>query len=179
MHVFQDQTTYMDRLVMRGFEVIGKGLYSRVLAKPGSDRVIKIGRGDDWPRFIMLAMTKRHTGSHAPLVYSLKFHHHFYVAVMERLLCTMQDVEFNSSQYHHYIAVSVISGYHCNTEHQPLPPKLAKFAQLLRDHRLNTDLHKGNVMLRKDGTLVVIDPSSRKLWEKPLYRIKHQRIVNH
>src|SRR5438105_2456974 len=76
-----------DRLIKRGYQEIGSGYFSVVLAKPGSDKVIKICNTPDRSLdFVIWAAKHGYAGSLAPRVYSYKqYEDGTYTAVMERL----------------------------------------------------------------------------------------------
>jgi hypothetical protein len=89
---------YENKLRARGYQLLGKGLYSNVFAAPKSDKVIKVADMDEWPRYILWATKNGYAGNFAPKVYSLKFHDGYYVATMERLVATIQDIR-NEEKY--------------------------------------------------------------------------------
>jgi len=170
--------SYGEFLLRHGFDHIGHGLFSNVYAKPGSTRVIKIGTGTDaWTHYALWGTAKRYAGTFSPKVYSLKFHHDFYVAVMERLVCTLRDSSEHSHQVRLYERMChTMQGY---GDTHLLPPSALKFAQACRAAKFANDLHESNFMIRANGHLVVIDPCARNYHDKPLYRIKHGYIVQH
>ena len=89
---FDNPHAYAAFLMRHGFEHLGGGAYANVYAYPKSKRCIKIGRScDSWPHYVLWGTAKRYAGGFAPKVYSLKYHGSFYVAVMERLVCTIRD----------------------------------------------------------------------------------------
>lgn len=157
--------SYEKRLVQHGFERLGFGMYSTVLAKPGSDRCIKVARWDGWPSYIVWAMEHGYSGTYAPTVYHFKDHGDFYVAVMERLVCTVADCPHKSEVWYYYrMTKGIISPWRRDGETIFLhdAPDLVEFCQKLR-HDLNPDdLHDRNFMMRKDGQLVLIDPLSNE-----------------
>jgi|SRR5882724_40651 len=165
-------------LLRHGFICIGHGLFSSVYAKPGSSRVIKIGTGTDaWAHYALWGTAKRYAGTFCPKVYSLKFHRGFYVAVMERLVCTLSESSGSSHQTRLYEKMRyAMKGY---GDTHLLPPSALKFAQACRKAEFANDLHQGNFMIRANGHLVVIDPCARDFRDKPLYRIKNGYIVQH
>jgi hypothetical protein len=84
------QRTYEAKLSRWGFARIGSGFYGSVWSKPQSDRVIKIGPiTDAWLRFAVWA--HENPGPHVVKVFSVRTHGTFYVAVIERLACTLDD----------------------------------------------------------------------------------------
>jgi len=159
-----NQDAYIQRLYKRGFIQLGAGLYSTVLTKPGSDRVVKVGRyTDQWPQYVEWATIKGYAGSFAPKVYSLKYHNQFYVAIMEQLVDTMAGIHREGGSTSSEIAYRTFREYalgfrdgkiDANAEH------LIAFAKDLRNAKLASDLHDGNIMIRKDGQIVVTDPAS-------------------
>lgn len=166
---------YREWLVKRGFECLGKGVYSYVYAKPGSNRCIKVATTcDAWPAYVLWAMRKRYSGTFAPKVYSLKYHNGFYVAVMERLVCTLHDVREDSPSkvyrhtvYHNHARDLIRLGGH---DYPEKAKKWIKFAQDADAENLLDDLHQGNFMIRKDGQIVLIDPSSRPHKARPIIK---------
>jgi hypothetical protein len=183
------QERYENTLGKLGYQKIGSGLYSNVFAKPNGERCIKVGQFDQWPHYARWAIEAGYAGNFAPKVYSLKYHDDFYVAVMERLVATMNDVQAasdyrceNNSLWHlyqgFYHAVDDWRETENAIEKNQLPDDLAElkiFASDLRAAGMTGDIHGGNVMVRKDGHLVVIDPSSRRSDQK--VRIKNGEVI--
>lgn len=173
---------YREWLVKRGFECLGKGVYSYVYAKPGSDRCIKVATiYDAWPAYVLWAMKKRYSGTFAPKVYSLKYHNGFYVAVMERLVCTLHDVTQDSPSgiyrnpvYFNHARDLTRLGEH---KYPEKAEKWIKFAKQADAENLLNDLHQGNFMIRKDGQLVLTDPSSRPSNAKPVIKAGRLRYT--
>jgi hypothetical protein len=168
-----DMYEYEDKVRQLGAEEIGRGLYSKVFAIPYTDKVLKIGDMDEWPAYIEWAAKNGHMGKFAPKVFSLKFHNGFYVAIMERLVATMRDLESNgaknSTQYRAWESVQ--------SRRDPLATDYADYVNtLIKLHLGKDDLHDGNVMVRKDGSLVVTDPFSGRLSSQP-FRIKSGSLL--
>jgi len=164
---------YENSLRAKGFEDIGKGLYANVFAKPNSDKVVKVARLDSWPTYIKWATAKGYAGKFAPKVYNLKFHDDFYVATMERLVGTIHDFnEFDS--IHNELYMEITSWY--VDESTSEATDLIEFAIKLKAAKLTGDWHFGNVMVRKDGQIVITDPSARPFNGK-LFRIKSGQIT--
>ena len=179
---------YENNLRAKGFEDIGKGLYANVFAKPNSDKVIKVAALDSWPTYIKWAIQKGYAGKFSPKVYNLKFHDDFYVATMERLIGTMHD--FNRSSSIHNALYNEITLWY--VDESPITSRdernsagsrlssgatdLIKFIIKLKAAKLVGDWHYGNVMVRKDGQIVVTDPIARRFNEKP-FRIKSGQIT--
>jgi len=167
MPAFVTQNTYCAALEKRGYTKLGGGIYSEVYAKGNSDRVIKVGRaGDSWPDYIEWATINGYAGKFAPKVYSLKFHDLFYVAVMERLVVTIDQLNAacHSSNanpfYEQYRAAKYWAGYAFGAPMEGCKDLMA-FCNALGSSGYATDLHGGNMMIRYDGQIVVTDPSSK------------------
>lgn len=150
---------YENKLRARGYQLIGSGLYSNVFATPKADKVVKVGDMDEWPAYILWATKCGFAGTFAPKVFSLKFHDNYYVALMERLVCTIGNISRygdengrNSEQVGLYNAI--IQDRNSNSE----ATDLTAFVQAMRRAGHQGDLHDGNVMVRHDGQIVVTDP---------------------
>lgn len=168
---------YRKWLAKRGYIVLGQGLMAAVYTKPGSNRAIKVSRQiDQWPDYVLWATKNRYAGTFAPKVYSLKFHKDFYVATMEVLVCTigeLRDKSWRNEQLRNYD--SMLNGLY--GEKRPISA-LDKFCSKAKEAEFNHDLHDNNFMVRSDGSVVLIDPSSRRS-EVTKYRLKNGYIVNH
>jgi hypothetical protein len=165
MGTFTKVSDYYRHLRNRGYEKLGQGRYSYVVAKPGSDRVIKMGRAvDGWPGYIEWSIIHGYDGTFAPRVYSLRFYAEFYVAVVERLVCTIGDLHRDNAYNNNYYSKlhskmqdwSMWGEDHHGSEYADLREFCCKCGQA----KFADDMHGGNVMLRKDGHLVVTDPCS-------------------
>lgn len=165
---------YENKLRELGFPQIGSGIFSNVFAFPNNpDKAIKVGKDDDaWPSYIKWATEKGYAGKFAPKVDSLKFRDGFYVAIMERLIATMREIVYeggdNSYQNRLYQSEIISRGGKAKD--------LIEFVTDLRDAGLTGDLHPGNVMVRKDGQIVVTDPVAYDNRPKP-FRIKSGQIT--
>lgn len=162
----EDGSAYIAALLKRGFREIGSGAYSTVLAKPGSDRVVKVLRRDldAWGEYVHWATTAGFAGSFAPKVYSFKLYSGFYVAIMERLgRCIDCHADegiktlFNlGSRYPWDVDQS--------KEAKSLNPQFHHFMIEFRKRfeGYNLDLHGGNWMTTEnnsgDTRLVLVDP---------------------
>ena len=163
---------YCAALEKRGYVKLGGGLYSVVYAI-NADFAIKVGHNDNWPNYIEWATQAGFAGTFAPKVYSLKFHRGFYVAIMERLACTMADLRADNgcpSKDHYEMVYKALresagrrfreSAGRIFEEKADGFEDLKAFGGLAYEAGFNDDLHRGNVMLRRDGQIVLIDPSS-------------------
>jgi hypothetical protein len=155
------------KLEDKGFPVIGKGMYAKVFAIPNTDKAIKVAYLDAWPKYIEWSTKNGHAGKFAPKVESLKFFDGFYVAVMEKLVATISEFPGTSEQRQFY---REMTGYGTKTA-----TDLAEFWNSLRHEGMSGDLHGGNVMVRKDGQIVVTDPTSRA-FDTERFRIKRGEL---
>ncbi len=166
------QVQYENKLRAKGFNSIGKGLYANVFAKDNSDKVVKVASLDNWPSYIKWATKHGYAGKFAPKVESLKFYDGFYVAVMERLVGTLN--EFAGSTSIHFQLYKEITAWRDSGTSDATD--LMEFANKLKQAGLDGDWHFGNVMVRKDGQIVVTDPTSRPFMNNR-FRIKHGQIT--
>lgn len=148
---------FRDHLRKHGYEKLGSGLYSSVWAKPDSDRVIKVGGAyslDEWPHYVLWAISRGYAGKQAPKIYSFKLYNPadacevFYVAVMERLQKASRDK----------ISAMSSGGNYFNNK---LPDEWVAFVGNFKkefDYG-SYDIHENNWMQRGDE-LVLTDPLS-------------------
>lgn len=152
---------YISKLRAHGFIVIGEGLYASVLYHPKRpDRVIKVSRWDGWPQYILWANSADFGGTFAPQLYHFKSYDWGYVAVMERLACTVQELgQFGPANHDfttlQFIAKEISINYF--PTHDNYPDWQAFVKEAHKNCRLD-DVHSGNVMLRSDGQIVLTDP---------------------
>jgi hypothetical protein len=177
----RDQEKYENKLRHLGYQRLGSGLYSNVFAKPHSDKAVKVGSIDSWPDYAKWLIEKGYSGTFGPKIYSLKFYEDFYVASMERLVDTVGGMQ---ADYDHisnppndlwqmFRALRKWLGSYSPDE-LPQNPDFQAFMRELDEEGLAGDLHAGNVMIRKDGSLVVTDPSARHSHSR--FRIKNGTV---
>lgn len=162
----QSSAALYDRLIKRGYVELGSGCFSVVLAKPGSDKVIKINRrADGWLNYVLWAAKHGYAGNHAPRVYSYhRFEDDTYVAVVERMDMTLYEVRKNEDpRYQAWQSIHRASYTHVSPEDQAQAeqtfPGASEFVRTLkREFSGSTDLHDENYMLRPDGSLCCTDP---------------------
>src|SRR5258705_9757333 len=111
---FKCPFNFIHRLEKRGYKVLGRGAYSTVLGKEGSERVIKVSRSlDDWIDYVQCGAANGYAGNFVPRVYSWKRHsrsgpepvqhdymrntHDWSVAVVERMADTCSDQKHDMS----------------------------------------------------------------------------------
>jgi hypothetical protein len=167
---FENAEGFIKALERRGFKALGSGAFATVLAKEGQKRVIKvIRRPDGWINYIHWAAQAGEAGHFAPRVFSYKKikgrKKDFAVAVVERLSYTLED-----APEEHALKIIPSLIWHADN---PMARKfmemlapglmdyLAKMAAEWKIKLSNFDLHNGNLMLREDGSFVIVDPVNR------------------
>lgn len=161
---WRDADQFIYRLKRRGFVEIGDGCFSTVLAKPGSDRVIKVcryARSDAWPEYVVWAAQHGYAGNLAPRVYSL---HRiegerggFYVAVIERLeaeICQISETRPDLASEYSVLASALRYG---GDPHEQYSAFAHGVRALSHDLRAGLDIHARNVMVIGDR-IVLTDP---------------------
>lgn len=174
---FRDGNSFANVLIKRGYEQIGSGAFSQVLAKPGSNRVIKVCRNPDgWGRYVKWAAEMGWAGKFAPKVYSYKYFpsgkfsgkrtvgHSFYVATMERLDKTLNklDKEHKLKYVHNFMQYGDGKNPTIKMFLNMIVPGLDVFTHQFYDRFKGEwmDLHGGNFMTRTgtNDNFVLIDP---------------------
>lgn len=177
----RDGRAYIAALVKRGFRKLGTGMFSQVLHKPGSDRVIKVngyaGGIDVWPEYVYHANKRGFGGAEAPRLYALKRYNGFCVAVIERLAYTLADGSDHYKDYGKYEALRErgfeLTGMVANHYKRATPFQcfLDDFIQAVMP---NMDLHFNNVMVQGDRVVLTdpftttTNPSGYMAWVTPI-----------
>lgn len=182
-NAFKNADGFIKALMAKGYKEIGSGYYSSVLAHPNSDKVIKVSKrahSDGWIDYVKWADSKGYAGTFAPLVHSYKFiktrergywswddenkdQNGFGIAVMERLDKTLHKVHETRNAKFFGEAVKFTLNYNNELSAKFVDqyvPGFNKFLIELRQEFKSLDIHDGNFMVRKDGSLVVTDPVS-------------------
>ena len=176
-----DREQFENHLLAANYEKIGSGRYANVFAKPGSNIAIKVAEPDAWPQYVKWATEQGYAGTFAQKVYSLKFYSPkdkppFYVATMERLVDTIGNIRSQNSQLKsQYIGLRDIVLWGRSNALDEYPD-LKAFANDLKANGFTDDLHDGNIMVRKDGQMVVTDPLSHRATSNA-FRIRHSQVV--
>lgn len=193
MSQWRDGNHFICALHKRGFKQLGEGIFSVVLAKPGSDKVIKVCRGwrlDAWGAYAFWATQHGYAGNLAPKVFSYREFNgtvsKFYVAVVERLAMTLSQYDTRNHAKRDKARlpyrISHMEGrkielesaiYNGGIHARQLSAKDKAFTKALRaqfgDEGLGFDLHNGNWMI-VGRRLVLTDPltdstgTSSKRW---------------
>lgn len=160
--LFKNPRMFIERLQKRGFEPLGSGCYSTVLAKDGSDRVIKVTRQmDNWIDYAIWAAKAGYAGGLAPKVYSWKRHGDWAVSIVERMEMSTYKAEYKV--HDQALLMNLLHPAKCGSVMaklymEDLVPGSVEFFDQLHLQQLDGDIGGGNVMLRKDGSLCVTDP---------------------
>ena len=169
---FDDAFGFIKALERRGFKVLGAGMFSTVLHKEGSNRVIKvIRRPDGWINYVHWAAQIGEAGRFAPKVFSYKKikgrEKDFAVAIVEKLANTLD----NTPAEHAATLVPALVWRAEKNEMaakflETVAPGLLSFLLKMKEKWelpsvVGFDLHEGNLMIRTDGSFVVADPVSR------------------
>jgi len=169
---FKCPFNFIDRLEKRGFKRLGAGAYSTVLGKEGSDKVIKVSRSlDNWIDYIQWSSANGYAGNFAPRVYSWKRHpgseplrdweknNDWSVAVVERMSDTVtepeQEMYLLMSLYYPACRGNTMAKLYM----EDLCPGSYHFFKGLQKNHFASDISGKNVMIRKDGTFCVTDPT--------------------
>lgn len=180
---FSSARAFEKALLKRGFERLGSGAYSVVLAKPGYDRVLKVTRTqDNWIDYVKWASASGYAGNFAPKVFSWKRFNvseneeeswksrSWSVSVVERMKETLDSKsaiaqDFKVFESLHYLVGSgnVMAQLYC----EDLLPGSSKFFADLHKNFYASDIYSKNLMVREDGSFCVTDPvcGSSKLRE--------------
>lgn len=162
---FDSGQNFIRRLEKRGFKTLGTGAYSTVLAKDGSDRVIKVTRNsqDNWIDYIQWAAQKGYCGNLAPKVYSWKKFtkkNTFSVAVVERMKEEVRRTKHDAGLIEHLLYPARSGSLLAKVYMEDLLPGCVKFFdELIAEFDAN-DIYGKNMMIRHDGTFCVTDPVS-------------------
>lgn len=169
-----------------GWKRIGTGYFSYVYQNPKSDFILKVNRVYDsgYARFVLL--TKKFSNPHFPRIGNMKYLNvggkKYYMYLIEPLQeITTNKVKWKTLAYTLQRIIShpdwtledvfreiksIFPEYtpHFNAIRKMLAndPTLMEACKILTNHlsKNELDLHYGNLMLRKDGTVVIIDPFS-------------------
>lgn len=163
-----DAISFIEGLKRRGYRVLGSGCFSTVLAYPGSNRVIKVAKQvDDWPQYVRWASAAGYAGTFAPKVFSFRQHDGWYVAVVERLDCTIAETtKAGARRIYGNLSYTMMGAGTLDAERdlEDSYPGAVAFAKAFATDMCSgfgsTDLHDANFMLRSDGTIVCTDPLS-------------------
>jgi hypothetical protein len=154
-----------------GWNNIGFGSFSIVYENPKKNYVLKVNKTQDTGYALFVNLIRKYPNKHFPKISDLKRMEIdgslYYIYLIEKL-----------SEFIHPYAYSIANGLNIIAKYNPAPkyfysymnenqikfllkqPELIKAARILGKHhgRHFMDIHKQNIMVRNDGTLVIIDP---------------------
>lgn len=176
---FKSSMAYIGWLQKKGWKHLGSGAYSSVYGKAGQDRVIKVSRTlDNWIDYIQWGVKMGYSGGLVPRVFSWKRYEgsvdpygnkrDWSVAVVERMEQTIRDNDYKSDR-----ALVLQLTYPARRGNvmaqlymEELMPGSVKFFRELQAYGFSGDVGGSNVMLRKDGTLCITDPTCGNIQTK-------------
>ncbi len=148
-----------------GWELYGEGYNANVYGKDSSNYVLKVFESDTPYRKFLELITK-HQNPHFPVIKgNFKINSRYYAVRMEKLasigygsdLGGMLSAYLNSKKKLGY-QIEYLNKF---KEFSKDKPELVKALDLIDEFLLDSyklDLHNDNIMRRKDGTIVIIDP---------------------
>src|SRR5882724_9540774 len=169
---FKCPFNFIDKLEKRGYKVLGRGAYSTVLGKEGSNKVIKVSRSlDDWIDYVQWGAANGYAGNFVPRVYSWKRHTRpgekddFYgrtadwsVAVVERMADTCSDHKHDMSLLYSLYYPANSGNTMAAVYMEDLCPGSYKFFKELDKNHFASDIGGKNMMIRADGSFCVTGP---------------------
>lgn len=162
---------FINKLEKRGYKVLGRGAYSTVLGKEGSERVIKVSRSlDDWIDYVQWGAKNGYAGNFVPRVYSWKRHSNltldwngyprdWSVAIVERMAETVHDNKLDLSLLYNLYYPANSGNVMAQVYMEDLCPGSFKFFKELSENKFSSDIAGKNMMIRKDGSFCVTDPT--------------------
>ena len=168
-----------DQLKKTGWQSIGMGCFSIVFTKPSLPYVLKINKMPDRAFQHFVELSKRFPSRYFPKIGALKMIEYkerpYYIYTIEKLdSVTNMPSHLTLTRFANLIEaiaanpkmeISKILGDCYGASDESVEwflrhPELVKACQIIGlncpDGRL--DIHKGNIMQRKDGTIVIVDP---------------------
>jgi hypothetical protein len=182
-------TDFVRKLEGMGWVELGSGCYAQVLGcNRHPDVAVKVGRDvtDGWLGWAALCMwnwERANPNPHFPRVYSVTIRNGYYVAVMERLGDTVRDAGRRhrdvferlvgdraplgdlNDKYVGQGDAALLKEYtrakrRGDTNAGAAEKEVLDLLHRARSRGFNLDLHFGNGMVRRDGTVVITDPFS-------------------
>jgi len=159
-----------ERLEALGWDFVGSGSFSIVFAKPGVPYVLKVNKMND-PGFALFAnVLKKFPNKHFPRIGKVKsfsIDGLVYKIYLVEKLRPLTGITGNIAQtlsrmaWTGNIQLAIDLAYPEVRDILEKQPGLITATEIIRANRnetLDIDLHSANVMQRKDGTIVIIDP---------------------
>jgi hypothetical protein len=150
---------------LAGWTVSGSGFFSVAFYKGGLAIKISLrGSGDAALDYLKWARDNDHLPG-VPMLYALGEHSHSYVALMERYTPITSELNPDSADFCDHLSCEfseVRDAMYGETDVPCWPAGMT--AKVIRKHfgpKAAFDMHKGNVMLSRDGKLVITDPLGR------------------
>ena len=176
-----DSTTdfFIQELKKLGWVPAGEGQLSEIYINPKKSYILKINKTPDAAYEHFTRITKQFPNKHFPKIgdkKSIMVHNEkYYVYVIEKLYPLNQErAEELADQFSDLVCFYWVDGGMDDPDNDGWPkqfpddsknyfkanPSLLKALKILADQskRFEEDIHSGNIMQRKDGTIVIIDP---------------------
>jgi hypothetical protein len=117
---------------------------------------------DRWPEYAKMVMAQFQNNPYAPKITALREFDNCYIAIMERLVCTVEQQEYSTGEDHELFWKTQLlieqwggsMSYQFEEDH----PELYDLILGIKSLKIPLDLHNGNAMIRKGGQLVITDP---------------------
>jgi len=159
----RDKYTVVQRLEQRGYEILGKGAFSTVMAKPGANTVIRVSSDATFPVYAEWAHSSRYAGWFAPMVYEMHTYKWGHMARVERL-----DATFH--QMRGILELPLDARYSAQQWNKQFPG-FSEFVDKVTKAGFCGDWHPGNwmVMRGSDGRsarVVLTDPQGGESCER-------------
>ena len=164
--------SFQDKLSNLGWNELGDGLYSTVYTNPKKSYVLKVNKISDLGFESFAQFVKKHPNKHFPKIGDVKkvrySKENYYIYCIEKLypinpystarsIANAIDIAF-----YRWDGNSVKDSFKGNGRYikffQQHPSLLSAIKLLVNKFGENNDIHPDNIMQRKDGTIVIIDP---------------------
>jgi len=150
------------------------GYYSTVYSNPKKSYVLKVNDRQDTAYAQYVSLIKKYNNKHFPKISDLKFIEvnggRYYIYLIEKLDDVRSEMKHLANVFSEIIDCPYSSLTFFNTSHTQLDylkqnPELVtalriigKFKHNIKNPYISNDMHGGNIMQRKDGTIVITDP---------------------
>ena len=159
---------YIDKLLQKGYKLIGSGLYAKVYYKENCKHVIKVGNSCD-NYLIYIDNIKNKNNPLFPKIHSIKKYKDYYVVKMEKLN-NIRDVDekiiekckkdININSYNEFDPWVQLTK-HENKHVEEVVELLSELTNEYANNECGIDIGEQNIMVRKNKNnyhLVLTDP---------------------
>ena len=167
-HAFNNSLAPSDidkKLREMGWFKSGEGMYSDVYENASKSYILKINRSQDLAFDDFVKLTHKFKNKHFPKISDQKEINidgrKYYIYAIEKLY-PLDEYNGNRVYFliHRFVEYYSILGKKLRNPNFNDYPELKKALEIITKNNRNHgfDMHRGNVMQRKDGTVVIIDP---------------------